>query len=141
MEINLIQFIGDVDTHYTNASSYVIIPKPRFSTREGIHSRCRRFGSVIHRYDRCCRSRWRWRSIDRSTMTGAYSTVRHSVFASDFGCFSCIKKLPGRTETRNRERKCFQSIRTMCYISRDDRARFANCSLLTATDLRIIIED
>ena len=25
MEINVIQFIGDVDTHYTNASSYVII--------------------------------------------------------------------------------------------------------------------
>ena len=34
MEINLIQFIGDVDTHYTNASSYVIIPKPHFSSRE-----------------------------------------------------------------------------------------------------------
>ena len=30
MEINVIQFIGDVDTHYTNASSYVIIPKPHF---------------------------------------------------------------------------------------------------------------
>ena len=91
MEINIIQFIGDVDTHYTNASSYVIIPKPHFSSREGIHSRCRRFGSIIHRYDRCCRSRWRWRSIDRSTVTGAYSTVRHSVFAVDFGCFSRIK--------------------------------------------------
>ena len=52
-------------TIQTNASSYVIIPKPHFSSREGIHSRCRRFGSIIHRYDRCCRSRWRWWSIDR----------------------------------------------------------------------------
>ena len=54
-------FIGDVYTHYANASSYVIINKLHFSSREGIHSRCRRFGSIFHRYDRYCR----WRSIDR----------------------------------------------------------------------------
>ena len=29
--------------HYTNASSYVIIPKPHFSSCEGINSLCRRF--------------------------------------------------------------------------------------------------
>ena len=37
-------------------------------------------------------------------------------------------------ETRSRERKCFQSIRTVCDISRDDRARIATCRLLTVTD-------
>ena len=30
-----------------------------------------------------------------------------------FGCFSRIKKLLGRTETRTRDRICFQSIRTV----------------------------
>ena len=30
-------------------------PKPHFSSREGINSRCRRFGSIFCRYD-CCRS-------------------------------------------------------------------------------------
>ena len=30
-------------THYTNTSSYVIIPKPHLSSREGINSRCRLF--------------------------------------------------------------------------------------------------
>ena len=58
-----------------------------------------------------------------------------------FGCFSRIKKLLGRTETRTRDRMCFQSIRTVLDISRDDRARIATCSLLTSTDrLRRIIE-
>ena len=38
-----------------------------------------------------------------------------------------------RTETRTRDRLCFQAIRTVCDISRDDRARIATCSLLTST--------
>ena len=52
---------------------------------------------------------------------------------NSFGCFSRIKNL-GRTETRIRDRMYFQSIRTVWYISWDDRARIATCSLLTATD-------
>ena len=52
--------------------------------------------------------------------------------------FFAYKKLLGRTETRTRERKCFQSIRTVRDISRDDRARIATCSLRTATYLRRI---
>ena len=55
-----------------------------------------------------------------------------------FGCFSRVKKLLGRTETRTRERTCIQSIRTVWDIFRDDRARVA-ISLLSATDLRRII--
>ena len=38
---------------------------------------------------------------DRSTVTSAFN--RHSVFVIAFGCFSRIKKLLGRTETRTRE--------------------------------------
>ena len=36
---------------------------------------------------------------------------------------------------RNRDRICFQTIRSVREISRDDRARIATCSLRTATDL------
>ena len=58
----------------------------------------------------------------RSTMTaltgGAGSfklnnRAGDSEFAIVFGCFSRIKKLLGRTETRTRDRMCFQSIRTV----------------------------
>ena len=57
-----------------------------------------------------------------------------------FVCFSRIKKLLGRTETRTCDKMCFQTIRTVGDISRDDRARIATCSLLTSTDLwRIIV--
>ena len=45
-----------------------------------------------------------------------------------------LLKLLGRTETRTRDRMCFQSIRTVWDISQDDRAIIATCSLLTATD-------
>ena len=45
-----------------------------------------------------------------------------------------IKTCLGRTETRTHERKCFQSIRTVLVISRDDRASIETCSLITATD-------
>ena len=51
-----------------------------------------------------------------------------------FVCFSRIKKLLGRTETRTCDRMYCQTIRTVWDISRDDRARIATCSLLTSTD-------
>ena len=49
-------------------------------------------------------------------------------------CFSRIKKLLGRTETRTRDRIYCQTIRTVRDISRDDRARIATRSLRTPTD-------
>ena len=56
-----------------------------YTSREGINSRCCRFGSIFRRYDRyCCRSCCRWRSIDRDWSW-------NSVFAIAFVCFSRIK--------------------------------------------------
>ena len=51
-----------------------------------------------------------------------------------FGSFLRIKKLLGRTETRTRDRMYLGRIRSVRYISRDDRARIATCSLRTPTD-------
>ena len=48
--------------------------------------------------------------------------------------FFAYKKILGRTEMRTRDRICFQTIRSVRDISRDDRARIATCSLRTATD-------
>ena len=78
------------------------------------------------------------RSIDRDRRI-QQTLARDSVFAIAFVCFSCIKKLLGRSETRTHERMYCQSIRTVRDISRDNQARIATCSLLTATDLRRII--
>ena len=54
-------------------------------------------------------------------------------FPQGFGCFSRIKKLLGRTETRTRDRMYCQTVRTVRDISRDDPARIATCSLRTPT--------
>ena len=51
-------------------------------------------------------------------------------------CSSRIKKMLGRTETRNRDRVYCQTIRTIRCISRDGRARIAICSLRTPTEIR-----
>ena len=52
-----------------------------------------------------------------------------------FGCFfAYIQKILGRTETRTRDRICFQTIRSVRDIYRDDRARIATCTLRTPTD-------
>ena len=48
--------------------------------------------------------------------------------------FFAYKKMLGRTETRTRDRIHCQTIRTVRYISRDNRARIATCSLRTSTD-------
>ena len=48
--------------------------------------------------------------------------------------FSHIKQMLGRTDTRTRERMYCQTIRTVRYIFRDDRARIATCRLRTPTD-------
>ena len=62
-------------------------------------------------------------------------------FPRDFGCFSRIKKLLGRTGTRTRDRMYCQTIRTVRDISRDDRARIATCSLRTLTDRQTVTID
>ena len=48
--------------------------------------------------------------------------------------FVAYKIMLGRTETRTRDRIYCHTIRTVRYISRDDRARIATCSLQTPTD-------
>ena len=58
-----------------------------------------------------------------------------------FGVFA-YKHVLGRTEMRTRERKEWQSTRTVWDISRDDRARSAVCRLRTKTDeFRKILTD
>ena len=129
-------------THYKRMG-YVIIPKPNCSGREGINCHCRRFdlllfcrfASICRRYDRSCRrsgchrSMGRWRptvmqltplfdgslaNIGRSDWVIQINThVGDTVSASFSRCLSRIQKLLGRTGTQTRERKCFQSIRTV----------------------------
>ena len=125
---------------------YVIIPKPPFSSLEGINCQ---FWLVVdicvicqvppigRRYDRSVRR------VDsaqpRPTLPEglvhssevSFARAGDSVFAIIFLCFSHIKKF---YDELSRERKCFQSIRTVWDISRDDRASIATCSLLTVTD-------
>ena len=127
-------FKHSVQTHRQRNNN----PKPHISNREGIDSHCRRFASIFRRYDSiCCRSCYRWRSIDRDRRI-QQTLARDSVFAIAF-VFFAHKKMLGRTETRTPERLYCQSIRTVRDISRDNRARIATCSLLTATTLRRII--
>ena len=68
-----------------------------------------------------------------------HSLGRHG-FRECCGCFSRIKKLLGRSETRTRERKCFQLIRTVETYPEtiDQELRSAVCEL-RKTDLRTII--
>ena len=76
--------------------------------------------------------RWRW--MAGRCFIQINSRVYDAVFVIVLGVFSAYKTILGRTGTRTRDRMCFQSIRTVWDISRDDRARIATCSLLTSTD-------
>ena len=124
--------------------SLLVIPKPHWSGREGINSHCRRFDWLIFAvftqfvaakyYRSCCGSddslaihcyRWRW-SIQKPHAGG-------SAFPIVYGCFSRIKKMLGRTETRTRDKMYSQTIGTVGYISRDDRARIASHPTLAAS--------
>ena len=60
-----------------------------------------------------------------------YTHALATRFTRGFRCFSHIKKLLGRTETRTRDRMYCRTIRIVRDISRDDRARIATCSLQT----------
>ena len=75
-------------------------------------------------HDRSYRRHWFY-SIDHSR---GRRGIRYS-----FGCFSRIKKMLGRIETRTRDRIYCQTIRTVRDISRDDRARIATCNLRMPT--------
>ena len=78
------------------------------------------------------------RSITRkSSVTPLFiqqTIERRPAFAKVYVCFSHIKKMLGRIETRTRDMIYYQTIRTVRDISRDDRARIATCSLRTLTD-------
>ena len=69
--------------------------------------------------------------IQINTRAGKLISQRFLMF------FAYIKKLLGRTEARTRDMMYCQTIRTVRYISRDDRARIATCRLLTQTDRQI----
>ena len=112
---------------------YEIIPKPHFSSREGINSRCRRFDLLFSPFWFNLSPLWSRLSplmlslaIDRpwpalplvhSTDTCARLGLRDSFWVF----FTYIKKLLGRTETRTRDRMDCQSIRIVWDISRVDR--------------------
>ena len=72
-------------------------------------------------------------------VTGVTDSVRlttrvgDAVFAIVLDFFA-YKKMQGRIDTRSRDRIYCQTIRTVRYISRDDLARIATCSLRTLTD-------
>ena len=140
-------FIVDFYTH-NKRIGHVIIPKPHCSSRECINSHCRRFGwlifpvlaqSVAAKYYRsgCCCSD----VAGHSTVTAmlpvplvhSSATCPRVGIRDSLRIFFARKKL-GRTETRTRDRMYCQTIRTVRYISRDDRARIATCSLRTSTD-------
>ena len=138
--------IVDFYTHYKRIG-YVIIPKPHFSSREGINSRCRRFDLLFSPcwlnltllYDHINRScSCRTRSIDhqrvrRSAPFHSIETCARLAHRDSLWMFFAYKKLLDRTETRTRDRMYCQTIRTVRDISRDDRARIATCRLRTPT--------
>ena len=90
--------------------------------RRSVH--CRSGWSVAMNNDRSYRRHWFY-SIDHSR---GQRSIRYR-----FVSFSRIKKLLGRTETRNRDRMYLGRIRSVRDISRDDRARIAACSWLLHT--------
>ena len=78
-------------------------------------------------------------TVAESIVTGrppVHSTVKYAKvgFCGSLLLFFAHKKLLGRTETRTLDRMYLGSIRSVRYISRDDRARIATCSLRTPTD-------
>ena len=82
-------FTHTVQTHRLHNNK----PKPNCSSREGINSHRRHFGSIFRCYDRCCcRSCCRWRSIDRDRRI-QQTLARDSVFAIASVCFFAYKKI------------------------------------------------
>ena len=73
---------------------------------------CRHFVHNLHRNGR-----------DRGRKGATRRSPEHSIFALFFGIFAN----KGRTEMRTRDRKEWQSMRTVWDISRDDRAKSAAC--------------
>ena len=121
---------------------YVIIPKPHFQGVVVAVLTCcfRRVAQSVGAMTikRSCVLAGHGRPItSESSVTPLFiqqTIQRRSAFAIVYGCFSRIKKMLGRTETRTRERKYLGRIRSVWDISRGDRARIATCSLRTLTD-------
>ena len=84
----------------------------------------------------CIAKKRQWRRhANEKTLEQNASIERRPAFAKVYVCFSCIKKMLGRIETRTRDRTYCQTIQTVRDISLDDRARIATCSLRTLTDI------
>ena len=95
-------FTHTVQTHRLRNNN----PKPHFSSREGIlNSRCCRFAQSFAAMIAVVAAHVVAgdRSIDHDRRI-QQTLARDSVFAIAFVCFSRIKKLLGRTETRTHER-------------------------------------
>ena len=76
---------------------------------------------------------------DRSTVTNGRSLLHSYIHAGDsvrtiVWVFFAYKKIPGRKESRTRDRMYCLMIRSVRDIYRDDRARIATCTLRTLTD-------
>ena len=125
-----------INNYPVHRIGYVIISKPNCPGRESRNSRCGYFVAfcrfcICSRFDRSCcrsacrRSTGRWRPtvtqlrplFDRSlAMKRERSLVQSNEQSRrrlGFREFFAYKILLGRSEMRTRDRKCFQSIRTV----------------------------
>ena len=107
----------------------IIISRDHARTRTHAHTRAHEHPTHHRRCSlgRCAQLRHGWAPPFRP------------LFDAGETMFFRVYKMLGRTETRTRGRMYCQTIRTVRYISRDDRARIATCRLRTPTDLRRII--
>ena len=132
---------------------YVIIPQPRFSSREDQLS-LSQFRLVVFNmlaqsvhamttFNRPLLFSVRQLAGDRSTVTNGRSLLHSYIHAGDSVCtivlgFFAYKKILGRTETRTRDMMYCQTIRSVRDIYRDDRGRIATCTLRTLIDIYIV---
>ena len=146
-------FIVDFYTHYTRIG-HIIIPKPHYSSREGINSHCRHFGWLIFAVFAQSVAAKYYRSGSCGSDVAGHSTVMallpvplvHSTatcprvgIRDSLNMFFADTKMLGRTETRTRDSMHCQTIQTVRDISWVDRAIIATCSLRTPTEIRRII--
>ena len=132
-----------VKYHYRILQTHRARTRTHAHTREHAHPTHDRRCS-LYRCAQSVRHGWAhrfrcWRDNGRSVIHWNKEHAGDSVLMIGLGFFSRIKQILGRTETRTRDRICFQTIRSVWDIFRDDRARIATCSLRTTTDLMQII--
>ena len=127
---------------------YVIIPKPNFSRREGINSRCRRFDLLLfHLFGSICyRNNCRCHHSDGSlaiNRDGSYwrrwliqlNTRAATWFRNSFWVFSLIKNLLVRNEMQTREEGPTVDTNSLTYLLRRSSK---NCDLQFANSDRQI---